>query len=53
MNGPVCGIAWKTYTRERWDPTRLFDRCRELWPHMGLEGLACVVLLGFSLQDVY
>jgi hypothetical protein len=31
---PEWGIIWKTCTRERWDPTRLFDRCRELWPHV-------------------
>jgi hypothetical protein len=41
-DSPACGIAWKTCTRGRCDPTRLFDRCRELW------SLICVVLLGFS-----
>jgi hypothetical protein len=35
MDTPKCGITWKTCTRERWDPARLFDRYRELWPHVG------------------
>jgi hypothetical protein len=34
-NSPVYGITWKTCTRERWDPTWLFDRCHELRLHVG------------------
>jgi hypothetical protein len=34
-DSPECGIAWKTCTRERWDPTRLFDRWHEPWLHVG------------------
>jgi hypothetical protein len=33
-DSPACGIAWKTYTRERCDPTWLFDCCLKLWPLM-------------------
>jgi hypothetical protein len=25
MDSPVCDIAWKTCTRERWDPNRSYD----------------------------
>jgi hypothetical protein len=28
-DSPVWGIVWKTYTRERCDPTRLLYHCRE------------------------
>jgi hypothetical protein len=34
-DSPVCGIVWKTCTREKWNPTWVFDRYRELWPLVG------------------
>jgi hypothetical protein len=43
-DSPACAIAWKMYTRKRWDLTRLFDRCCELWPLMVPSRLMCVVL---------
>jgi hypothetical protein len=52
-DSPVCGIAWKTCTREMWDLAQLFDHCRELWPHVG-SGRPCVChVIGFPLQGVY
>jgi hypothetical protein len=48
-NSPVCGITWKTCTREKCDPVRLFDRCRELWPLVVPSWLTCVMFSGFSL----
>jgi hypothetical protein len=47
MDNPACGIAWKTYTREMCDPTRLFDRCRELWPLVVPSWPTCVMLSGY------
>jgi hypothetical protein len=46
---PVCGIVWKMWTRERCDPTRLFDHCHDLWPLVVPSWLTCVVLSGFFL----
>jgi hypothetical protein len=53
MDSPVCGITWKTCTRERWDPTQLFDRCRKLWLHVGSWRPCICVLPGYPLQGVY
>jgi hypothetical protein len=53
MDSPVCGSMWKTYTRERCNPARLFDCCHELWPLVSPSWLTCVVLSGyFSCKDV-
>jgi hypothetical protein len=43
-DSPECGIAWKTCTSERWDPSQLFDCCHELWPLVESSWLTCVVL---------
>jgi hypothetical protein len=34
-DSPECGIVWKTCTRERWDPDRLFDRRCERLSYVG------------------
>jgi hypothetical protein len=52
-DSPSCGIAWKTCTRERCDPARLFDCCCELWPLVVPSWLMCVVLLGYFPCKVY
>jgi hypothetical protein len=43
------GIAWKTCTRERWDPDRLFDSCHELWPHVWFWRPCMCRVIRFSL----
>jgi hypothetical protein len=45
------GITWKTSTRERWDPDRLFDCCHELWPHVGSERPCVYHVVRFSLAS--
>jgi hypothetical protein len=52
-DSPMCNIAWKTRTRERCDPPRLFDCCRELWPLVVPVWLTCVVLSGCYLAMLY
>jgi hypothetical protein len=49
----ACGITWKTYTRERCDPARLFDYCHELWPLVLPSLLTRVVLSGYFPCKVY
>jgi hypothetical protein len=49
MDSLACGITWKTCTREKCTPTRLFDHCHELWPLMVPSWLPSVVLLGCYL----
>jgi hypothetical protein len=52
MYGPptdstACGIAWKTYTRERWDPDQLYGiivKGCHTWP---VHGHVYVMLVGF------
>jgi hypothetical protein len=47
MDSPICGIAWKTCTRERWDPDRPYDvvaRGCHTWP---LCGRTYIVLVRF------
>jgi hypothetical protein len=52
-DSPACGIVWKTYTRERCDPARLFDHCHELWPLMVPLWLTCAMFSGFfPIKDV-
>jgi hypothetical protein len=51
--GPMCGIAWKTYTGKRCDPAQLFDCCHKLWPLVLPSWLTCVVLLGYFPCKVY
>jgi hypothetical protein len=46
-DSPACGIMWKTCTRKRWDPARLFDHCCKVWPLMVPSWLTCVVLSGY------
>jgi hypothetical protein len=46
-NSPVCGITWKTCTRERWDPDRPYDTIAKdchMWP---IRERAYVVLIRF------
>jgi hypothetical protein len=50
-DSPVHGITWKTCTRKRCDPIRLFDRYRELWPLVVLSWLTCVMLSGCYLAS--
>jgi hypothetical protein len=38
-----------TCTREWWDLTRLFDCCRELWPHVGSWRSRVCCVVRFSL----
>jgi hypothetical protein len=52
-DSPKCSIVWKTCTRERWDLTRLLERCHELWPLVMPSWLTCVVLSDFLLHGVY
>jgi hypothetical protein len=53
MDSPNCGITWKMCTRERWDPTWLFDHCRELCPLVVPSWLMCVMLSGYFPCKVY
>jgi hypothetical protein len=48
-DSPACGIAWKTCTRERWDPDQPYDvvvKGCHTWP---VHGHAYVVLFRFIL----
>jgi hypothetical protein len=56
-DSPACGTAWKTCTRERCGPVRLFNRCHELCSLMVPVWLTCyqvVILQGYidsNLRD--
>jgi hypothetical protein len=44
------GIAWKTCTRERWDPAQVFDHCHELCLHVGSGRRHVCPIARFSLE---
>jgi hypothetical protein len=51
-DSPVCGIAWKTCTRERWDLNRPYDDVVKGCHMWHVRGRAYVVLVRFiPLQD--
>jgi hypothetical protein len=44
-DSPVCGIAWKTCTRKRWDPDRPYGiivKGCHMWPIRGHEYVVLV-----------
>jgi hypothetical protein len=46
-NSPTCGIAWKTCTRERWDPDRPYGIVAKGYHTWHVRGRAYVVLVRF------